>query len=109
MEFSLLIPLQSATLLLNWTSVKAVARQIQDTLQIKPGDVVGLCFQNLDIDHVVTLLGCFMAGVNPINIPTPENSPLGVKFQLSTIGVKFIFASTQIYKLSQKKEEKDKF
>ena len=89
--------------------LKAVARQIQDTLQIKPGDVVGLCFQNLDIDHVVTLLGCFMAGVNPINIPTPENSPLGVKFQLSTIGVKFIFASTQIYKLSQKKEEKDKF
>ena len=61
--------------------VKAVARQVQDSLKIPPGETVALSFHHIDLDFVVAFLGCLMAGVAVVAVPTPEHCSPGVALQ----------------------------
>ena len=47
--------------------VKAVAKQIQESLQVPVDATVALCFHQVDLDFITAVFGCLMAGVNVIS------------------------------------------
>ena len=89
--------------------IKAVARQIQDTLQLSTDSIIALCFTNVDLDYLTALFGCLMAGVSVVTIPTPENCSRGIALQFKSFDVKYIFTTPAIARQSSKKDEKERF
>ena len=88
---------------------RAVAKQLQDTLQLGPGSTVGLCFPGGDLDGLASLIGCFLAGVNALPLVQPHLAPVGMKFQLKSLNVKYILTTASVVKSTTKKDEKDKW
>ena len=88
---------------------RAIAKQLQDTLHLGPGSTVGLCFPGGDLDGIASLIGCFLAGINALPLTQPHLAPPGVKYQLSSLNVKYILTTASLVKSSARKDEKEKW
>ena len=89
--------------------IKAVARQIQETLQIPAGETVALSFPHVDLDFITAFFGCLMAGVNVISVAQPDHSTKGEMIQFKSLGVQCVLTTSFLAKSSGKKDEGKRF